>query len=521
MNLPAPRKVLTAFQMAEVDRATIELGIPGIILMENAAARVVEFLAQRFAPLRDQRILVVCGKGNNGGDGLAIARQLHVHIQPRALRVVLAADPAELTGDAAANLKMLRATGVEEYRDFGILMRDSTLIVDAVLGTGLKGPAKGPALDAIREINAGFAFAKVVAVDIPSGLSGDSAAPEGEYVRADATVTFTAPKLCHALAPACDLMGELRVASIGSPVSLYETNERIQLALVTPESIAPLFAPRPRNSNKGSFGHVLVVAGSRGKSGAAAMSGLAALRSGAGLVTVACPESALAAVAAHAPELMTEPLPETASGTLARSAFDRIMELASKRSVLAIGPGIGTDDETRDVVVRVFDTLAKPAVFDADALNCLVGHDAPATALRILTPHPGEMSRLANCTIPEIQADRVSAARQFATERNVVLVLKGERTLLGMEDGCIWINPTGSPALATGGTGDILTGMISGLVAQVADHPRRAAAAAVYLHGLAGEIAARQLTEQCVIATDLLRFLPEAIRGIQNLSHSD
>ena len=435
---------------------------------------------------------------------------------------MLISDPKELTGDAAANLKMLRASGVEEYRDFGTIMRDSTLVVDAVLGTGLKGPANGAALDAIREINAGYPFAKVVAVDIPSGLSGDSGTPPGDYVRADATVTFTAPKLCHALAPARDLMGELRIRAIGSPVSLYESDPNIQLSLVTPESIAPHFAPRPENSNKGSFGHVLVVAGSRGKSGAAAMSGLAALRAGAGLVTVACPESALQAVAMHTPELMTEPLPETPSGTIARSAFDRIMELANKRSVLAMGPGIGTDDETRDVVIRVFRELRKPAVFDADALNGLAQageSNNPAPALRILTPHPGEMSRLANTTIPEIQADRISAARKFATANKVLLVLKGEGTLIALEDGNVWINPTGSPALATGGTGDILTGLISGLVAQSADDPRRAIAAAVYLHGLAGEIAGRELTEQTVIATDILRYLPEAIRGIQNLSH--
>jgi NAD(P)H-hydrate epimerase len=515
--------------MGEVDRATIELGIPGIILMENAAAQVAEFLNERFGPLGKERILVVCGKGNNGGDGLAIARQLHVRYQPGALRVVLTCNPADLTGDAAANLKMLRACGIEEYHDFGTTMRDSTLVVDAVLGTGLRGPAKGPALDAIREINAGFPFAKVVAVDIPSGLSGDSGEVPGEYVHASATVTFTAPKLCHALAPACTLMGELRIAAIGSPTSLYEGDERIQLALITAESIAPLFIPRPKNSNKGNFGHVLVVAGSRGKSGAAAMSGLAALRAGAGLVTVACPASALPAVAAHAPELMTEPLPETFDGTISRAAFERIMELAAKRSVLAMGPGIGTDDETKEVVRRIFLELDKPAIFDADALNCLAGMTERAKSLRIFTPHPGEMGRLAGRSIAEVQADRVATARAFATSRNVVVVLKGERTLIAMEDGRVWINPTGSPALATAGTGDILTGMTAGLVAQGAQgahetheliDPRRAAAAAVYLHGLAGEIAGRALTEPCVIATDLLKFLPEAIREIQHVSHA-
>jgi NAD(P)H-hydrate epimerase len=358
-------------------------------------------------------------------------------------------------------------------------------------------------------------------VDIPSGLSGDSGRPPGEYVRASSTVTFTAPKICHVMPPACDLMGDLVIAPIGSPASLYETDPRFNLSLVTPESIAPLFAPRPRDSNKGTFGHVLIVAGSRGKSGAAAMAGLAALRAGAGLVTVACPESVLSSVAEFAPELMTEALPETNSGTLARSAFDRIRDLAAKRTLVAIGPGLGTDEQTAEVVLRVFDELQKPLVVDADALNCLATrHDwRTQQALRVLTPHPGEMSRLSNRPTSDIQADRLATAREFSTARNVTLVLKGQRTLTAFADGRVWINPTGSPALATGGTGDILTGMLAGLLAQSPAAPDLAIAAAVYLHGLAGQIAARHLTEQVVIATDLLHYLPEGIREITRIPH--
>lgn len=519
---PAPRKVLTPEQMGAVDRATIAAGIPGIILMENAAARVVEFIAANYAPVGEQRIVVVCGKGNNGGDGLAIARQLHVRFAPRSLSVVLVGDAAELRGDAAANLAMLRAAGLQEYRDFGPEMRSATLVIDAVLGTGLAGAAKGPALAAIREINASFPLARVVAVDLPSGLSGASGTPPGEYARADATVTFTAPKVCHAMPPACDLMGELVVAPIGSPAAMCEGDDRIQLALITPESIAPLFAPRPRDSNKGKFGHVLVVAGSRSKPGAAAMAGLSALRAGAGLVTVACPESALPAVSSHTAELMTEPLPETPSGEISRNAFDRIVELARKRTLVAIGPGIGTDDETRATVVRLFNELREPMVVDADALNCLAAGEWSGTKgrLRILTPHPGEMSRLTGCSIAEIQADRIRAARSLATERNVIVALKGERTLIGFPDGRVWINPTGSPSMATGGTGDILTGMVSGLVGQFPEDHERAIAAAVYLHGLAGEIAARRATEQTVIATDLLDCLAEGIRAITDIHHA-
>jgi hydroxyethylthiazole kinase-like uncharacterized protein yjeF len=507
-------KVLTPQQMGEVDRATIEAGIPGLILMENAASRVVEFIAEKFSPVSEQRIVVVCGKGNNGGDGLAIARQLHVRFNPRSLRVVLVNDPAELKGEAAQNLAMLRASGLQEYRDFGPEMRVATLVIDAVLGTGLKGPASGAALDGIVEINSSFPFAKVVAVDIPSGLSGETGTPPGEYVRAWATVTFTAPKICHTMPPACNLMGELRIAPIGTSPSLFENDDRLQLSLVTRESIASLFAPRPRDSNKGTFGHVLMVAGSRGKSGAAAMSGLAALRVGAGLVTVACPESIVDAVAATHPELMTQVLSHTGS-------FNQIVKLAEHMTLVAIGPGIGTEPETAEFVKKLFADLNKPMVVDADALNCIARTDwKGGKALRVLTPHPGEMSRLTGKSVADIQSDRTGAARAMAMERNVIVVLKGERTLIAFPDGRVWINPTGSPAMAKGGTGDILTGMIGGFLAQFPGASAQAVAAAVYLHGLAGEIAARDLTEQTVIATDLLRYLPEGIREITDVSHA-
>ncbi len=509
-------KVLTSAEMGAVDRLTIAAGIPGLILMENAAARVVEFVAERFAPVREQRIVVVCGKGNNGGDGLAIARQLHVRFTPRFLHVVLTCAADELQGDAAANLAMLRACGLSVAGDFSAEMHTATLVVDAVLGAGLKGAAHGPALDAVYEINARFPLAKVVAVDLPSGLSGDSGAVAGAYVRASATVTFTAPKICHAMPPACDLMGELRVAQIGSPASLLEGDARLLLSLVTAEQIAPLFAPRTRDANKGTFGHVLMVAGSRGKSGAAAMAGLAALRAGAGLVTVACPNSVLDAVSGFAPEIMTEALPESGS-------FERIVELARKCTVVAIGPGIGTELATREVVLRLFAELDRPLVVDADALNCLAGTDwCGGAALRVLTPHPGEMSRLTGLSVAEIQADRIAAVRGLSVGRAVVVVLKGERTVIGFPDGRVWINPTGSPAMATGGTGDILTGMMSGLLAQAAAAHDwdRAVAGAVYLHGMAGELAARDLTEQCVIAGDLLEYLPEGIRGITHGYHT-
>ncbi len=345
-----PAKVLTAAQMGAVDRATIEAGIPGIVLMENAAHRCVEFLAERYGPLHAHRIVVVCGKGNNGGDGLAIARQLYTRHDPHDLKVVLIAEPSELRGDAALNFQMLHAVGLQEYRDFGPEMRSATLVIDAILGTGLSGAAKGPALDAIREINDSFPLAKVFAVDIPSGLAGDTGSIPGEFVRADATVTFTAPKVCHAVPPASHMMGEFVVAPIGSRPSLYEDDPAIQLALVTPASIASLFAARPKDSNKGKSGTSSWSPAPAGRPAPRSCPGWPRCGPERGWSPVACPESALDAVAAHAPEVMTEPLPE-------HGALDRVMQFAPQsRTLVAIGPGIGTSEETRDLVRRCLRT---------------------------------------------------------------------------------------------------------------------------------------------------------------------
>ncbi len=498
-------KVLTAAEMQSVDRRTIELGIPGIVLMENAGHRVVEFLAEKFPPLSSHRIVVFCGKGNNGGDALVVARQLHTRFRPGSLHVVMIGNPEDLKGDAAHNLRMLQACGCGFERAITPPMRAASLVIDGLLGTGLKGPASGAILDAIREINGGFAGAKVVAIDIPSGLPGDVPEFPGEYARADYTVTFTALKVSQALAPTCGAMGELHVAQIGTPPNMLRDDVSLWLSLITPESFRHLLAPRPPNSNKGSFGHAVIWAGSHGKTGAAAMAGLAALRAGAGLVTVASAESALPMIAAHAPELMTAPIAETDLGHF---------------SVLAMGPGLGQSSETIQRVRDLFAQCALPTVADADALNALVGTGWRGGAvLRVLTPHPGEMSRLCGRSVPEIQSDRVNVARNFARERGINLILKGERTLLAFPDGRVWINPTGSPAMAKGGTGDILTGMVTGFLAQFPKEPDVAVAAAVYLHGLSGQLAAVELGDQAVIATDLLRFLPAAMHECANVSN--
>jgi NAD(P)H-hydrate epimerase len=506
-------KVLTAAQMREVDRRTIEMGIPGIVLMENAGHRVVEFLAETFAPLALQRIVILCGKGNNGGDGFVVARQLWTRLRPHSLWVVLAGAPEELKGDALASYRMLEVCGCPVAREIRAEMRSATIVLDALLGTGIKGPVIRPMLDWVHEVNNGFPLAKVVAVDIPSGVESDNASTVGDTAHADFTVTFTAPKVGLVLGPASERVGRLRVAPIGSPAALYEKDDSIFLSLVEPAAFGELFAPRAPLANKGSYGHVLVVAGSRGKTGAAAMSGLAALRAGAGLVTVASAESALSVIAGHAPELMTEPLAETAAGSILDDG--RLARLTEKKSVVAVGPGMGTEAEAAELVRRLVRECPLPVVVDADGLNALTGSavDAGGGYLRVLTPHPGEMARLTGKTIAEIQGDRVGAARGFATERKVVLVLKGHRTLIAFPDGRVWINPTGTPALATGGTGDILTGTIAGFLAQFPSLPDQAVAAAVYLHGLAGELGAAELGEKSLIATDLLRFYPAAIHA--------
>ena len=495
-------KVLTAAQMREVDRRTAEMGIPGIVLMENAGHRVVEFLAERFAPLSAQRIVVLCGKGNNGGDGLVVARQLHTRFHPQALDVVLLAAPEDLKGDAAANFRMLAACGCPVSRQIPADARNATLVVDALLGTGINGPAAGIMLEGIREINSGFPLAKVVAVDIPSGMPSDSGEPVGERARADYTVTFTTSKVGQVLPPNCDGAGELVVGPIGSPPELYED---VWLSLLEPEMFEELLAPRPKAGHKGTFGHVLVVAGSRGKSGAAAMTGLGALRAGAGLVTVASESSAIPVIASHAPELMTAPL-------------DNLDHLIEGKTVIAMGPGLGRGPEIEAMVARTVAEFEHPMVLDADALGWQATKNDGLPRVRILTPHPGEMARLTGKTTAEIQNDRVGAARAFATDRQVTLLLKGQRTVIAFPDGRVWINPTGTPAMGTGGSGDVLTGMIAGFLAQFPGQPDQAVAAAVYLHGLAGEIGARALGEKCLIATDILRYLPDAMEECADVS---
>jgi len=520
------QRILTAAQMREVDRVTSEeRGVPGIVLMENAGARVYELLARRFSPLRQQRIVVLCGKGNNGGDGLVVARHIAVREPKAKLQALLFADPSELQGDAAANYRMLRGvdfvpvivTSFEAWRESLPELRSATVIVDALLGTGLSGPVHGLLGEVIRDVNARFPLAKVVAVDIPSGLPSDSEHPSGESIRADHTVTFTAPKIGHVFPPNCERTGELTVAPIGTAVSLLESNPEFHLSLLEAGDFAELFAPRNRSSHKGDFGHVLVVGGSRAKPGAAIMTGTAALRGGAGLVTVATAAGAATTIVSHTPELMTLPVAETGDGTMAAGAFDLLW--FERKTVVALGPGIGTQPENQELALRIVSEARLPLVVDADGLTALAAVEEQnwnrPEKLVVLTPHPGEMARLTGLPVHDVTARRVEVSREFAARRGVFVVLKGHRTLIATPDGHVLVNPTGTPAMAKGGSGDILTGLIAGFLAQFPESaPALVIAAAVYLHGLAAEIAAE--TEQTLLATDILTTLPRAIASLRD-----
>jgi len=519
-------RILTAQQMQRIDRLSTErYGVPSLTLMENAGRGVVEFLAERFAPLENHRILILCGRGNNGGDGMVVARLLRERgLEPQ---VLLFADPATLKGDAAVNYQRLVASGSPEviettaaWQRSKAALHGTTLLIDALLGTGLTKPLEGFLLEVVRDINSMFASAHIVAVDLPSGLSADTGHLIGECVRASASVTFTAPKIAHVFPPACEQVGEWVVKQIGTPPEVLEKDPELFLNLTEREDLGWLAQPRRLEAHKGNFGHVFILAGSVGKTGAAAMAAEAALRAGAGLVTVCTARSALPIVAALGREFMTESLPETESGAISLRALEsgRLDKLLEAATVLAVGPGIGTAPETVELVQGVVHRYDLPMVIDADGLNALVGHVkdlGSGRRIRVLTPHPGEMARLTGLPTSQIVAQRVEVARTFAMRHQVHLVLKGFRSLTAAPDGQVWVNPTGNPGMATGGTGDVLTGLVAGLLAQYPDRPvTEVVAAAVFLHGLAGDLAKQTLGEHAMIAGDLLSFLPRAFQSV-------
>jgi NAD(P)H-hydrate epimerase len=515
--------VLTADEMRRADRHAIsEVGLPGPVLMENAGAAVARVVDERFPQAR--RVVVLCGRGNNGGDGFVVARRLGA----RAEALVLGPRDGE-EGDARTHLVACersggRLTAVADAAAWPEALGrigEADLVVDAVLGTGLRSAPAGLAAEAVAAIVRRFeAGVPVLAVDLPSGLPSDGGEVDWPAARATVTVTFGAPKRGHVLPPACDHVGELVVADIGiGPASLAAAGPT--LFLLEDADAAGAFPLRRRGAHKGDFGHLLVVAGSVGKTGAAVLAAGGALRAGAGLVTVATPEPCLAVVAAARAEVMSEQLPATAGGGLDEAGLARLLRLAAERDAVVLGPGLGQDPRTRALVRAFVPACPVPLVIDADGLNALAAAGGEPGALgvlrreapTVLTPHPGEMGRLVGASSSEVQRERPERAIALARETGAVVVLKGERTLVAEPAGRAAVAATGNPGMATGGTGDVLAGVLGSLLAR--HGALLSATAGVVVHGRAGDLAAAERGEEGMTAGDVVEALPRAIESVR------
>ncbi len=529
-------KVLTASQMRDVDRQTTDrYGIPSLLLMENAGRSVVEAMQSHYRDLSKFRITIFCGKGNNGGDGFVAAR----HLMMRGCRpdVLLFANPTDIKGDARINLEILQkmnlpvrfvsesACTVEEIRG---LLRDlgTDLVIDGLLGTGARLPVSSSFSEIIKSLRS---FRRVVAIDIPSGLDCEEIDQESQVAmapQAELTVTFTAPKIPHILYPGAACVGKWVVVPIGSPAELLDDPRYWLNAISTQEAGQHLTKlVRSPESHKGNFGHVLVIAGSLGKTGAAVMTAKSALLAGAGLVTLATAAPCLPIVATQSVEVMTEPLEATESGNISIKAFDygRVSELLQRKDVLALGPGVGTTPETKEFVRRLIKETTLPVVLDADGINAFAGCEELLSGEGrelILTPHPGEFARLIGRTTSEVQASRIKISRQFSIDHHVHLVLKGHRTLYAAPSGQVYVNLSGNPGMATGGSGDVLTGILAGLIGQgmqllgcddaARDCLEEMITLGIYLHGNAGDLAADRVGQHSLIAGDIIESISNA-----------
>jgi ADP-dependent NAD(P)H-hydrate dehydratase / NAD(P)H-hydrate epimerase len=511
-------QVATASEMRNIDQRTIEVyRVPGIVLMENAGLQLLHFMQTRLPGLERRHVTIVTGGGNNGGDGFVLARHLwHLGIKTHILLLV---SGRHLRGDARKAYEMAQAYGVpmvacttsQAWRRAVNALRDTDIVVDAMLGTGLNKPPTGLYAEAIETLNA--LQKPIVAVDIPSGLSADAGHLHGAYVQATYTVTFALPKRGLLLYPAAAAVGELHTVDIGVPSQAIEA-EGIQVALLEKNDMRRMLPHRRPDAHKGSHGHLLVVAGSLGKSGAGILASQAALRAGAGLVTWALPTGLASAMASRLTEVMTLPVAESTTGGIAEAAIPVLCQFLQRASALVLGPGLGTDPATAACVHTLLRRTLVPVVIDADGLNCLVEHldvlqDCSLPV--ILTPHPGEMARLLETDTTTVQAQRLEIACDFAQRYSVYVVLKGAYTVLYAPDGRRWINPTGNPAMATAGTGDVLAGVIGALLCQGLG-PLQAAQCGIYLHGLAGDHVRDRLGYHGLIASDVLEELPYAIQ---------
>ncbi len=513
-------RVLTAAQMRAADQAAIEdIGIPAVVLMENAGRQVVSAMESTFAAALEGRVAVLSGTGSNGGDGFVVARTL---LQRGVdVSVFVIGRIAAIEREARLNLEILGRLGVtaveiddEQTWDLHFSeISQCRLIVDAMFGTGLGRPLGGMLETVVADVNT--AGIPIVAIDLPSGLNADTPHLPGACIDASMTVTLAAPKLPLVLPPGEMHAGEVVVADIGIPSEVIAQVDGPTFELLTQEEVRTLVDPRAPDSHKGDFGRVVIVAGSRGMSGAAYLAGMAALRSGAGLVTVACPASVQPVLASMAPEYLTLPLPESADGQVTDEALDAVLALPA--DVVAVGPGLGRGPGVGAFVRGLLERCGAPLVLDADALSVLAD-DSEILAGRedrpvIITPHPGEMARLAGVTVDDVQVNRLPVALEFAEARQVYVVLKGYRTLVAAPDGRVAINPTGNPGMATGGTGDVLTGVIAAWLAQLLDADR-ACRLGVFVHGIAGDLAEAEAGQSALVASDLLSGLGAALARV-------
>lgn len=509
--------VVTAQEMRELDRKTIEeVGISGLMLMENAGRQVAERAARMLEERGGRVVAILAGKGNNGGDGLVAAR--HLFNKGYEVRVCLLVDPGHVTGDARVNLEIWRRMGQEVYQADGangaqrvkVALLGTDVVVDAIYGTGFRGrpPAEvGRIMEVVNRSGK-----PVVAVDVPSGVEASSGRVAGPAIRAACTVTFGLPKLGLYLLPGARYAGEIHVADISIPRSVV-TAASIRRHVLTKELVASWLTPRDLEAHKGNFGRVLVIGGSRTMIGAACLAAYAALRTGAGLVYLAVPEGMQRVAAAKLDEVITIPLPETTGGSLSREARVALEEHLGRADVVALGPGLSTHEETVALVRELVREVACPLVLDADGLNALAGATevlARRAAPTVLTPHPGEMARLLDCSTAEVQADRLATAEKAAAAWNAVVLLKGARTIVTGPGGETYINPTGNPGMATAGSGDVLTGIIAALIAQGLP-PLQAAAAGAFLHGRAGDLAAAEKGFPALVAGDITAALSRAL----------
>ncbi len=511
-------RIVSIEEMRKIDRLAIKgLGIPGVVLMENAGQSVVSAMEDFFEMDSVIRITIVCGKGNNGGDGFVVARYLLN--QDISVDVFIVSDSlSSVSQDAKKNLDILMGLGekpllIKDTRGLNNLkssLNDADLVVDALFGTGFNGKIKGIASRVVKEINE--SELNIVAVDTPSGIDSNTGAVSGEAVRADLTVTMGLPKTGQLLYPARHYVGELYVADIGFPEQVIE---EIQPAgtFVDREVLQRFIPWRSPNLHKGAFGRILIIAGSTGMTGAAVMSGTSALRAGAGLVYLAIPEHLNCIVEGKCTEVITIPVQQTDTGSISLKAYEQIMDEVKKVDVVAIGPGMSHDPETQKLVRKIVKTVDTPLLVDADGINALAGHTGILKKRKkptIITPHPGEMARLTGKKIGVIESERIAVSQKYAAEWGVVLVLKGVPTIVAERDGSFWLNPHVNSGLATAGSGDVLTGLIIGFLAQKTT-PVAAAVSGVYIHSLAGELLRDTKGEHALIAGDLVEAIPQAI----------